>query len=74
MNMRVIPVGLSVPRRGRPRSIGEVEVSFNKTTFAEIRNAARQTHLPVASYVQEVVEADLAARRLASPPLPGVKT
>ena len=43
--------------------------SFKRTTFAEIRAAAKQTQLPIASSLQEVIEADLA-----SPPLPGEKT
>jgi hypothetical protein len=47
-----------------------VQVSFTRTTFAEIRAAAKQTNLPVASYLREVVEADLATRRMTFPPLP----
>jgi hypothetical protein len=43
----------------------KVQVSFREKTFAEIRAAAKQTQLPIPSYLQQVVEADLASRRMA---------
>ena len=51
-----------------------VYLSFKRTTFDEIKAAAQQTQLPISSYLQEVIEADLASRRLTEPPLPNSPT
>lgn len=51
-------------------SVRKVHISFRTSTFDEIRSAAKQTNLPISSYLVQVVEADLAGRRLAGPPLP----
>jgi len=44
-----------------------VQVSLKPATFDEVRAAAKQTQLPISSYIEEVIEADLASRRMANP-------
>jgi hypothetical protein len=61
--------------RGLPQDGSvRVRVNFTKRTFIQIEAAAQQTNLPVSSFLKEVIEADLATRRLNSPALPSAKT
>jgi hypothetical protein len=54
-------------------SVRLVQVTIPQTTFAEIRAAAHQTNLPISAFLKEVIEADLATRRMTSPLLHTVK-
>jgi len=46
-----------------------VHVRFTQTAYAQIRKAAKQTKLPVSFFLKEVIQSDLATRRLQTSPL-----